>query len=183
MCRRARANAEQRKRNERRRCRGVKKDGMRYIFEGMTAQEEREFREQLGTMAQDPRCLRMRNYIQHGRITTYEHCMDVARTAFLLNRRLHMRANEKRLVRAAFLHDYFLYDWHSHGDHLHGYHHPHIAARNACRDFRLDPVEVQAIESHMWPLTLFHAPASRIAWMVTLADKLCSSQETLFRRG
>lgn len=152
------------------------------LWTDLTIQEEKDFQDRVQRIAGDPRCLRMKAYIQHGRVTTYDHCMDVARTAFVLNRRLHIHANEGRLVRAAFLHDYFLYDWHLQGDFLHGYHHPHIAAMNARRDFELDPAEVQAIESHMWPLTLFHAPASRIAWMVTVADKLCSSRETLMRR-
>ncbi len=149
---------------------------------GLSSSEEREFQKYMAELAQDPRCLRMKRYIQHGHITTYDHCLDVAREAFWLNRRLHLRAQEQRLVRAAFLHDYFLYDWHNHGDHLHGYHHPHIAALNAGRDFQLDAVEIAAIESHMWPLTLFHAPSSRIAWLVTVADKICSSRETLFER-
>jgi uncharacterized protein len=156
---------------------------MSRIFAKMTKQEEVEFQNRVRSVAQDSRCLQMKRYLQHGRITTYDHCMDVARMSFLINRRLNMQEDERRLVRAAFLHDYFLYDWHVHGDHLHGYHHPGIAARNAQRDFHLDPVELQAIESHMWPLTLFHAPASRIAWTITVADKLCSSRETLFRRG
>ena len=153
------------------------------VLSGLSLVEEREFKEHIRIIALDPRCLRMKNYIQHGRITTYDHCMDVARQAFLMNRRLHLKANERRLVRAAFLHDYFLYDWHVHGDHLHGYHHPHIAAVNARKDFAVSEEEMAAIESHMWPLTLFYAPASRIAWLITVADKICSSRETLFERG
>lgn len=149
----------------------------------LTARENQEFWEHIHQLAEDPKSLRMKQYIQHGRITTYDHCMSVARMSFLLNRRLRIHANEQRLVRAAFLHDYFLYDWHSHGDKLHGYHHPHIAALNARKDFGLGREEMLAIESHMWPLTLLHTPSSRIAWTITLADKLCSSRETIFLRG
>lgn len=144
--------------------------------------EEREFQEEVRRIAFDPRCLRMKQYIQHGAISTYDHCMSVAREAFWLNRRWHIHADERELVTAAFLHDYFLYDWHCHGDHLHGYHHPHIAAVNAGRDFAVSPAVKAAIESHMWPLTLFHAPSSRLAWLVTLADKICSARETLLER-
>ena len=148
----------------------------------LSVKEEREFQEKIRSIAWDPRCLRMKHYIQHGSITTYDHCMNVAREAFWLNRKLRVHADERQLVTVAFLHDYFLYDWHTHGDHLHGYHHPHIAAVNARRDFGISKEEGKAIESHMWPLTLFHAPSSRIAWLVTLADKICSSKETLFER-
>ena len=76
----------------------------------------------------DPNFQSMKQYVQHGKVTTYEHCMDVAWTAFCLNRRLHLGVKESELVTACLLHDYYLYDWHTHGDHLHGFHHPAIAA-------------------------------------------------------
>lgn len=149
----------------------------------LSERDEQDFQEEIRTLAEDPRCLRMKQFIQHGRITTYDHCMSVARESFRLNRELHMHADERRLVTAAFLHDYFLYDWHTHGDRLHGYHHPEIAARNAARDFHISSKTQRIIAAHMWPLTLFHAPSSREAWLVTLADKICSAEETLFERG
>ena len=148
----------------------------------MTKKEEREFALLVQDLAQDERCQEMKNFIQHGSITTYEHCLRVARMAFQLNRRLHAGADERVLVAAGFLHDYYLYDWHNHGDHLHGFHHPLIAARNAGRDFDLDEKAKKAIESHMWPLTFLHAPTSREAWLVTLADKICSAEETVMLR-
>ena len=55
--------------------------------------------------------------------------------------------------------------------------HPEIAAENAARDFGLDQKEQSIIRTHMWPLTLFHVPASREAWIVTIADKLCGAGE------
>ena len=149
----------------------------------LSKDEERDFDREIRSLASDPRCLRMKQFIQHGRITTYEHSMNVAREAFRLNREWHAGADEKRLITAAFLHDYFLYDWHTHGDRLHGYHHPRIAAENAGRDFRVSARTQKIILSHMWPLTFFHVPTSREAWLVTLADKICSARETLFERG
>ncbi len=148
----------------------------------MTGEQETAFETLVQELAADPRTLKMREFIQHGMISTYDHCMNVAKLAFVLNQKWHLHADERHLVMAAFLHDYYLYDWHGYGDHLHGYHHPKRAAENAKRDFAI-PHDVQkAIESHMWPLTLFHVPSSRVAWLVTIADKICSSQETLFER-
>ena len=104
----------------------------------LTDTEETQFDKLIRPIALDQKALRMKKYIQHGKVTTYSHSLRVAKTAFALNRSLHAGCDERRLVRAAFLHDYFLYDWHTHGDKLHGYHHPEIAAENAARDFGLD---------------------------------------------
>ncbi len=143
----------------------------------LTDTEETQFDKLIRPIALDQKALRMKKYIQHGKVTTYSHSLRVAKTAFALNRSLHAGCDERRLVRAAFLHDYFLYDWHTHGDKLHGYHHPEIAAENAARDFGLDQKEQSIIRTHMWPLTLFHVPTSREAWIVTIADKLCGAGE------
>lgn len=148
----------------------------------LSQDEEVIFGNLIRELAEDTRALKMKSFIQHRRITTYDHCISVAREAFNLNRRLHMHTDEKRLVRAAFLHDYFLYDWHDHGDKLHGYHHPKIAAENAVRDFHITEHERRSIASHMWPLNILTIPASREAWLITIADKICSSEETLLRR-
>ena len=135
-------------------------------------------------IASDPRARQLRSYIQHGSVTTYDHCISVARLSCRLAEKWHLKVDAACLVRGAFLHDYYLYDWHTRGDHLHGYHHPKIASRRAAEDFGLSSEERHIIESHMWPLTLFHAPASREAMLVCLADKICSVRETgAGRRG
>ncbi len=133
----------------------------------------------LQDLEEDPRILRMKQYIQHGDTTTYEHCVSVARESFRLNRLLHLKADEAELVKTALLHDYFLYDWHDHSHPLHGYRHADIAADNAVRDFGLDREEEEAIRSHMWPLNLSRVPGSRIGWIISLADKICSAKETV----
>ena len=94
----------------------------------LSKEEEQEFSRLLAPLLENENALRMKEYIQHGTITTHEHCVDVARCAFKLNRKLHLHADEKALVEAGYLHDYYLYDWHTRGDKLHGYHHPAIAA-------------------------------------------------------
>ena len=53
-----------------------------------------------------------RRCIQHGKVSVYAHCVSVADTACVLAETLHLRVNERALIRGALLHDYFLYDWH-----------------------------------------------------------------------
>lgn len=127
----------------------------------------------------------MKRFIQHGHISTYEHVLSVTRLSFYLNRRLHLGASDSELVRGAFLHDFYLYDWHNSNSHerLHGFHHPAVALKNALQRYTLSPVEQNIIKSHMWPLTLFSVPKYRAAVIVCLADKICSTYETIVRKS
>ena len=45
-----------------------------------------------------PDVQRMREYIQHGSVTTYQHCKNVALVSFWLNRRFHLGADETSLA-------------------------------------------------------------------------------------
>ena len=150
----------------------------------LTPRENTDFRRLLRGWSDTRSALQMQQYIQHGRVTTYEHCLSVARISFWLNRRLHLGANEKSLVRGAFLHDFYLYDWHQRrsASRWHGFRHPAIALRNASASYSLDEREKNIIVSHMWPLTLTRPPHCREAALVCLADKGCSLHETLFQR-
>ena len=145
----------------------------------MKEHEEARFRELSRDLTEDIRVRRMSQYIQHGSTTTYDHVLRVARTAYRLNHILHLKADDHSLIRASILHDYYLYDWHQQGDRLHGYHHARIAADNALRDFAISPAEQAMIQSHMWPLNLFSIPLSRGGWLLTIADKIASAQETV----
>lgn len=151
----------------------------------LTVTERTELTEMLRGLTDDPRAQKMREYIQHGHVTTYEHSLRVAKTAFWLCRRFHWRVDEASLVRGAFLHDFYLYDWHdpTRTERWHGFTHPFKALRNADAAFALNEIERDIIANHMWPLTLRHMPRSREAAVVCLADKLCSTQETVLERG
>ena len=92
-----------------------------------------------------------RNYIQHGSIPVYNHCMDVAGKSIALSRFLGAGCNERDLIRGALLHD---------------------------KEYTLSKRERDIIKKHMWPLTVV-PPRCREAWIVTAADKYCSLIETL----
>ncbi len=149
----------------------------------LTSQETNEIRQLLKGLLDTKEAGFMKQCIQHGHISTYDHVISVARLSFLLNRRLHLGAPDAELVRGAFLHDFYLYDWHQNGypGRLHGLHHPAAALKNAEQRYTLTPAERNIIKSHMWPLTLFTFPRCRAACIVCLADKICSSYETIVR--
>ena len=122
----------------------------------------------------------MKEYIQHGGVSTYTHCMNVAKCSLYLARKWKWRVDERRLVLGAFLHDFYLYDWHVHRrrGRLHGFCHTALAAKNARKVFGVDDKVYSIIRTHMFPLTLFWLPRSREGWLVCLADKYCALRET-----
>lgn len=142
----------------------------------------RKIKSAAGDILQSENFRSTRGHIQHGNMTVNNHCMNVAKYSIAISEKLHIPCSQRELIRGALLHDYFLYDWHS-KDHiqpwrLHGIFHPGIALRNASREYRLTPREMEIIRKHMWPLTVV-PPTCREAWIVTTADKWCSLMETL----
>lgn len=122
------------------------------------------------------------HYIQHGNISVMKHSMRVAYASMWINRKLGINCVESDLTRGALLHDYFLYDWHDKDRPdfrpLHGFHHANKALENAMKEYTLSPREKDIIKKHMWPLTVV-PPMCREAWVVTAADKVVSTIETL----
>ena len=136
----------------------------------------------IGDLKKDGRYRELNNYIQHGTVSVFKHCRNVAYVSLLIADRLHIRVDRKALVKGALLHDYFLYDWHDKNrenyQKLHGFYHPSIALKNARKEYHLTRREEDIIKKHMWPLTVV-PPLCREAWVVTAADKYCSLLETL----
>ncbi len=126
----------------------------------------------------------MKEYIQHGEITTYRHVINVVKLCYLLDKRFNLKADKEVLLTSALLHDFYGYDWHNcRLSELHGFKHPLIAADRAGEIFGVDDRVMDAIRTHMWPFTLLHVPKSKEAWILTVADKLASMSETLWMRG
>ncbi len=132
----------------------------------------------------DNRVQVMKNFIQHGSISTFDHVNSVTKLSFWINKRFHLGADDRILSIGAFLHDYYLYDWHKTdgGNGLHGFSHSTTARDNAVKDFGIGERTQAVIESHMWPLNITKIPRCREAWIVCLADKLVSAHETILCR-
>lgn len=145
------------------------------------AKQPEKVQEHLSAYLSDRAVCSMDEFIQHGTTTTLEHCLSVVSASCAIAKKLHLRVNYENLTLGALLHDFYLYDWHTHQDEgaLHGFAHPHIACRNAAARFHISPEVQHIIRTHMWPLTLRFVPRSREAIIVCLADKYCSTVETV----
>ena len=141
--------------------------------------DQDRFIEIVSEIAMKPEVMEMKRFIQHGDITTYDHCLHVAYRSFFLAKKFNFSIDEKSLVFGAMLHDFFLYDWHIKNyerKRLHGFHHPKTALRNAENLHELSEIERDIIIKHMWPLTL-KFPKYRESYLVTFSDKICSLME------
>ena len=148
---------------------------------------ERDMEKQriLSELLADSHVLEMKRFIQHGKTSTFEHCVKVADISYKIDKRLSLKSDLKVLLTGALLHDFYLYDWHRYdnGTHrLHGFRHAKAASMNAEKIFHIDHRTSHVICSHMWPLNITKIPRSKEAWIVCAADKFVSIRETRFRR-
>ena len=101
----------------------------------------------------------MREFIQHGDVTTYQHCKNVVLVSFWLNRRFHLGADETSLAVGAFLHDFYLYDWHKRSScrglrrlfEMRGFAHPGSACVECRALLRHHQKEQNVVSSRVWP--------------------------------
>ena len=133
----------------------------------LTKEDRQKIHQILKQYQKDSRVQSMHGFVQHGRTSTYEHCMNVVKLSFWINKHLHLSANERALLAGALLHDFYLYDWHEKST-WHRWH-------------GLGAKQENIIRSHMWPLIPWQIPKSREAVIVCLADKCCSLYETTAR--
>lgn len=150
----------------------------------LSAKEKAFFWEEVRQVCSSSRMNKSRTFYQHGKINIYVHSLRVAYICYYWVKKYHLHVDEKALIRGALLHDYFLYDWHDkEHEHKrpHGFFHPSAALCNAKQDFILTRKEENIIQRHMFSLTLI-PPGCKEAWLVCMADKVCSTRETVRER-
>lgn len=118
--------------------------------------------------------MRIQNERHHG-ITRYEHSMRVARNVYKLSKKLNL--DYISATRAAIVHDFFVNEeFGINRGLIQGVVHPDIALANAKGEFKINEIEANAIEAHMFPLSSC-LPNSKEAWCLTAVDKAVAIYE------
>lgn len=148
----------------------------------ISEKEKQEFIQYVKEIFTTEQVAEMKNYIQHGNTTTLTHCLAVAYYSYIAALKLPFPFDRRSIVRGAMLHDFYLYDWHipAQSQRFHGFVHPNIASKNARKYFKLNKLEIDIIECHMWPLTFRKFPTKKEVFLVCMVDKYCSLAETFY---
>ena len=137
----------------------------------------------LNEIRESSRFKNSKQFIQHGKTSVYMHSVSVAYMSCYIAEKYNLSVDYYSLITGALLHDYFLYDWHDKEDghkRPHGFYHPSAALANAERDFEINIRTKNIIKRHMFPLTPI-PPVCLEGWVVCIADKICSTKETIKR--
>lgn len=119
---------------------------------------------------------RMDDFVQHGGVSTLEHCISVSYDSYVFCRKTGM--DYRSAARGGLLHDLYLYDWHVSNSHhgMHAFTHPYTALDNAMTVSDLNARERDIIKKHMWPLTVI-VPRFPETMVVSCVDKYCALVE------
>lgn len=111
----------------------------------------------------------------HHGITRMDHSLRVAKYVYKISKKL--KLDYESATRAAILHDFFTNEefGENHGL-IQGVVHPEIALQNAKGEFKLNAIEENAIETHMFPLNT-KMPKYKESWVLTGVDKIVAIYE------
>ena len=137
----------------------------------------------LNEIRESSRFKNSKQFIQHGKTSVYMHSVSVAYMSCYIAEKYNLSVDYYSLITGALLHDYFLYDWHDKEDghkRPHGFYHTSAALAKAERDYEIASRTKNIIKRQMFPLTPI-PPVCLEGWVVCIADKICSTKETIKR--
>ena len=138
------------------------------------------FTDKVSVFADSKSVSQLGRFRHHLVYTTLEHSIHVTKTSYALAKALRVKVDEDAMLRGAMLHDFFLYERAAEGmsPAEHFAVHPEIAVEKASQYYALTEKERNIILSHMWPINRAVLPQCSEAWLVSIADKLCTTWES-----
>ncbi len=131
----------------------------------------------VGDILRDESVKQMKGYQHHRAVTTHFHSTFVSYTVLKMCEKI-KPAEERDIVRAALLHDYYLYEWYTEKhEEKHIWYHPKQSVKNIEQHFgKLSEMQRNMILAHMFPMS-YETPSSLGAWLLTMADKHCATAD------
>lgn len=116
----------------------------------------------------------------HISTTRFQHCLNVSYHNYVICKFL--RLDAKSAARAGLLHDLFYYDRKEYNKQKkfcsHSRFHSLLALKNALKLTKINEIERDIIENHMFPSTL-KLPKSKEGYVIVIVDKYCAVLEVL----
>ena len=136
-----------------------------------------KYLEYTGDLLSDSVVKSMVKYHHHKAITTHFHSVYVSYTVLKMAENMKLE-NAREITRAALLHDFYLYEWYTEKhEEYHITYHPKQSVKNIEEHFgKLSDLQKNMVLSHMFPMGV-ERPKSVGAWLLTLADKHCASED------
>lgn len=137
-----------------------------------------EYQEIIKDIESHPEFQKRKEYPHHGKITVYDHSIEVSFLAYRMAKKLHVDYQSAAI--GGLLHDFYDKPWQSCTERKpllkkHGFVHASEANKNAWKYFPIymDEKRSDIIKKHMFPLNI--TPPKYIeSWIVTLSDKYVS---------
>ncbi|MBS7020911.1 MAG: HDIG domain-containing protein [Firmicutes bacterium] len=141
-----------------------------------------EYQEIIKQIEKHPEFQKRKEYSHHGKISVYDHSLQVSFLAYRMAKKLHV--DYKSAAIGGLLHDFYDKPWQECTEKRpffkkHGFVHASEASQNAWKYFPMymDKKKEDIIKKHMFPLNI-KPPRYIESWIVTLSDK-CVSLEVL----
>lgn len=140
-----------------------------------------QFAEQFSDITSNPNYRMLKTVPRHGSTNTYDHSVRVAEMAYHMAPKFGV--DSVSAARVGLLHDFCLVDYRKgdpmgHNGRMYCFYHPEDAVENSEKEgYNLSEKEKKAIRSHMFPLAT-SVPTSRLAYILTLSDKIVATQES-----
>lgn len=148
----------------------------------LLSKEERQlFFECVENLNSKTEFLKLKDYRHHFHTSTYNHSIGVAYLSYGVSKRLKLKCDDKTLIYGALLHDYYLYNCHQDKRTWHLFRHPTVSLMNAKRDWSINQIQANMIQTHMFPLTI-KPPKYKESVIVNFADKACALYECLLKK-
>ena len=117
----------------------------------------------------------------HVRYTVADHSVRVAERAYRMAKWLNRHGfsvSYEDVIRGGLLHDIGMTDAEVHDSAAYrkAFSHPRRSRSIAAEEFRANPVQMDAIGRHMWPICVI-PPKHMAGWLILAADKVRSVQE------